>query len=421
MNGPPHNDPKRNDAVVSVAARWVVPVDGPPVEHGVIDVENGRIVAIHQDKGEHTLTFEDGVVIPGLVNAHTHLEFSSLATPLRAGSFSSWIRAIVSHRRERTISNSDASARGVLECAESGTTTVGEIATEGWSRELLAGTDLRTVAFRELIALDPDRIASQLEIAASHLDLTSAADSAGVIAGLSPHAPYSVHPELFREICGLAAGRKAPVAFHLAETREELELLERARGPLVELFREMGFWIDGQIPLRRRPLDYLLELSVVPRGLVIHGNYLANDEIDWLADHPNLSVVYCPRTHSVFGHSPHPWRRMQERGVRVALGTDSRASNPDLSLWSEVLFLRERYPDVEPALLLQMATLNGAIGLGLEEVTGSLTPGKAADLAVIQPAQGDFADSFAGLMSPGSRVLAAMCGGRWTFGRRVTR
>ena len=421
MNGPAHNVPKQSDADVSVAARWVVPVDGLPVEHGVVEIGNGRILAIHQDKGEYTLTFENAVVIPGLVNAHTHLEFSNLESPLRADSFASWIRAIVAHRRERTISNSEASARGILECAASGTTTVGEIATEGWSRDLLAETDLRSVAFREVIALDPDRISRQLEIAESHLDLIPATDDGRVIAGLSPHAPYSVHPDLFREICGLAVTRNAPVAFHLAETQEELELLERASGPLIELFQEMGFWIDGELPPGRRPLDYLLELSKVPRVLVIHGNYLANDEIDLLAEHPNLSVVYCPRTHSAFGHSPHPWRKMHERGVRVALGTDSRASNPDLSLWNEVLFLRERFPDVEPAVLLRMATLNGAIGLGLEEETGSLAPGKAADLTVIQPAQGDAADPFAGLMAPGSRVLAAMCGGRWTFGRPATR
>ncbi|REJ85607.1 MAG: hypothetical protein DWQ29_11205 [Planctomycetota bacterium] len=421
MHGPPPNSAAHNPSRQSIAGRWVIPVEGSPIEHGIIEIENGRIVALHQNPTKDAVSFDDAVIIPGLINAHTHLEFISLEQPLAADSFAAWIRAVVAHRRTRSISNAAAAKIGLRDSAASGTVTVGEIATKGWSGELFADTDLRAVIFRELLALHPDRIPGQLSIASEHLEPAQESGESGPVFGLSPHAPYSVHPELFREVCGLAAARSAPIAFHLAETREELQLLDSSTGPLVDLFREMGFWIDGQIEAGTRPLDYLQEMARAPQGIVIHGNYLSDSEIEFLAEHSNLTVVYCPRTHHFFRHAPHPWLKLHERGVRVALGTDSRASNPDLSLWNEIVFLHERFPDVAPALLLQMATRNGAGGLGIAEETGSIVPGKAADLTVIQPAHRDDRDAFAGLLSSGSRVVAAMRGGKWIQSARLRR
>ena len=231
--------------------------------------------------------------------------------------------------------------------------------------------------------------------------------------GFSPHAPYSVHPRLFRELTAMAADCRAPLAFHLAETREELEAIRSGSGPLVDAFRASGFWRDGVIPEGTRPLDYLHVMARLPHGLVVHGNYLDDEEIELLSECPGLSVVYCPRTHDWFGHQPHPWLRLMQRGVRVALGTDSRGSNPDLSLWSEMQFLRERFPDIAASSLLKLGTLNGAEALGMGEVTGTLQPGRRADLAVVEVAGDGDAVPYGRLLNPASRIKGVMRDGRW--------
>ena len=234
-----------------------------------------------------------------------------------------------------------------------------------------------------------------------------------MIRGLSPHAPYSVHPDLFRGLVDLAVARRAPVAMHLAETREELQLLADGTGDFVRFLEELGVWRPDAIPPGSRPLDYLRELARVEVALAIHGNYLAPDEIEFLVGHSNVSVVYCPRTHAFFRHAVHPWQMLLAKGINVALGTDSRASNPDLSVWNELLFLRRLAPDFDPAALLKLATWNGALAMGLGHETGTLDVGKSADLAVVEFAGGDSTDPYELLFNPGNRIARTMSGGRW--------
>jgi cytosine/adenosine deaminase-related metal-dependent hydrolase len=181
-----------------------------------------------------------------------------------------------------------------------------------------------------------------------------------------------------------AAAADAPVAFHLAETPEELELLSTGTGPLRMLLEDFGAWEPGVLTPGLRPLHYLQQLGAAGvRGLVIHGNYLADDEMALLAAHANrLSVVYCPRTHTHFGHPPHPWRRLRAAGVNVALGTDSRASNPDLNLWADACHAVNS-AGASPVEALQLATQAGALALGLGDEIGTLTPGKRAEFALL--------------------------------------
>ena len=187
--------------------------------------------------------------------------------------------------------------------------------------------------------------------------------------GLSPHCALFVRGSLYEMSVGTL-----PIATHLAETREELELLRSRSGPFVDFLNEMNAW--DPTGLVRDPLEVL---HLLPRGIFVHCNYL--DPTTSFA--PSQSVVVCPRTHAAFGHPHHPFPEMLKRGVRVALGTDSLASNPDLDILAEARFLRQHYPEVEPAMLLRMLTLSGAEALGFDTVTGSLTPGKSADLVVL--------------------------------------
>jgi cytosine/adenosine deaminase-related metal-dependent hydrolase len=187
-------------------------------------------------------------------------------------------------------------------------------------------------------------------------------------------------------------------------------LLSQHRGPFVDFLSNLGVWDPAG--LVSGPEEIVSLLRDAPHTLLAHGNYL----------HPQLplpssaTVVYCPRTHAAFGHAAHPWRQLLQRGVRVALGTDSLASNPDLDLLAEARFLHRRHPDVPGHVLLRMATLSGAEALGCSDETGSLTPGKSADLLVVPLPLDDHPDPHTLVLGSEMRVRGVLCRGRWLGG-----
>jgi aminodeoxyfutalosine deaminase len=393
---------------ISFRARWVFPVWGPPLENGLVEITAGRISAIHDIPGPRNIDLGNAAIIPGLVNAHTHLELGDVATPLSpATPFTAWLKAVLAHRRSRIEAAPSAVAQGHSESARWGTTVLGDIAGARWSPAEVGIDGPRVVAFLELLGMVPERAAGQLDRARAHL-----ADGKGAVRGLSPHAPYSVHPDLFRGLVDLAVANRAPVAMHLAETQAELELLSHGTGEFRQFLEELGVWRSDAVPPGSRPLDFLRELARVENALAIHGNYFVEEEIEFLAGHSNISVVYCPRTHAFFRHDPHPWQRLLAQDVNVALGTDSRASNPDLGVWNELLFLRRLDPHFDPARLLRLGTWNGAFALGLETDTGSLAVGKAADLAIIDLAPGDSTDPYSLLFRPENKIASVLIAGR---------
>jgi cytosine/adenosine deaminase-related metal-dependent hydrolase len=194
-----------------------------------------------------------------------------------------------------------------------------------------------------------------------------------------------VHPELLKRITMLAVRQQLPIAMHLAESREELQLLRENAGPFRELLEARSMWDSQVYASGYEPLDLLKVLAHAPRALVVHGNYLAHQEIEFIADRRGqMSIVYCPRTHAYFGHAAYPLSKMLDAGVQLAVGTDSRASNPDLSLLSELRFMAQTYQDVAPQQILSLGTLGGAEALGLADLVGSLVPGKLANLTAIE-------------------------------------
>jgi cytosine/adenosine deaminase-related metal-dependent hydrolase len=174
---------------------------------------------------------------------------------------------------------------------------------------------------------------------------------------------------------------------------------------LVDLFIEAGMWLGPLYPGGAKPLDILRQLESLPRVVIAHGNYLDEEELDFLAMRPNFALAYCPRTHAFFGHRDHPWRRLAARGGIVAIGTDGRSSNPDLSVWRELQFLRKRHPDYDPASLLRMGTLQGARALGLDDQIGTIEPGKSPAIAVIRLGHVGTADPYEDLFHEDSEVV----------------
>jgi cytosine/adenosine deaminase-related metal-dependent hydrolase len=392
-------------ATWTLTVRWIFPVDGPPLEHGTATVAGERITAV-EPRGQRTADLDLGnvAVLPGLVNAHTHLDLSGLRgkcppTP----DFTAWLRSVIRHRREVSPAQVEADIdAGLAESVRFGTTLLGDISGQGWSWSPLTAAPLRAVVFREVLGLPLER-ARQAD-RDMRLWLSKHPATPTCRPGVSPHAPYSVRFPLFFESGVMGAA----VATHLAETTAELELLRQRSGPFVAFLKELGVWDpDG---LAEGPNDVLQVLSGTAPILIVHGNYLSP-----LAAVPaNASLVYCPRTHAAFGHPPHPFRDFLRRGVRVALGTDSLASNPDLDVLAEVRYLHARYPDVPGAALLRMATLSGAEALGWADETGSLTPGKSADLVTVPLPAAEAADPHLLLLESSIPVQAALWRGQWT-------
>lgn len=368
-------------------AQWVLPISAPPLRDAVIEAADQRIVCVRpataKDRGRDVLDLGNVVVLPALVNAHTHLEFSGLASPLEPRrEFASWIRQVVNWRRGRSGENGPAIRKGWSESTANGVGILGEIATQdGLADYAPRSRGTACIVFRELLGLDPAMVEAHVETAREHL---ACKKTRGTMTGVSPHAPYSVHPDLLRRCIDSAVEFSAPIAMHVAESSAEGELLRAGTGPLAELLKGLGVWREGLFPSRLTWLEILRELSRASQALIVHGNLLGDVEIDFMATQPQMSVVYCPRTHAAMGHPPHPWRRMLEAGVRVVLGTDSRASNPDLNLFEEVKYLHRSSPEFPAAKLLEMATRYGAQALGVDHDYGTLEAGKKPLLTILK-------------------------------------
>lgn len=365
---------------VTLTARWIFPVSEPPLERGTVTISGPVIRSVEPFGLRHAdLDLGNVAILPGLVNAHTHLDLTGLKGRLEPNqAFVPWLRSVVRHRRglspQQAIKDIQS---GVAESVRHGTTLMGDISSLGWSWPVLAASPLRAVVFYELVGLPKDRAELAAIQAVNWLNELPAALNCRP--GLSPHAPYSVRASLFEEAFRLASDRKIPLAAHLAETIEELELLEHRRGPFVDFLSELGVWDpDGLV---KNLEDVVRQAGQLSEFLIVHGNYLTPYQFKDVTG--KATVVYCPRTHAAFSHAPHPFRIILACGGHVALGTDSLASNPDLDILAEARFLRITYPDFPGDQLLRMLTLSGAEALGWDQETGSLVPGKSADLVVL--------------------------------------
>jgi cytosine/adenosine deaminase-related metal-dependent hydrolase len=374
---------------ILLTAAWVAPIVAPPMRDGGVVFRDGRIAAVgaasalrrdHPEAQVHDAG--NAVILPGLINAHAHLELSGVQPGDPPARFVDWIIGLMG--RSGTGSAVDNMQAGIDQCLRFGVTTVGDITTQpAVTRPVLSASPLRGISFGEVRAMAQRRgfLESRLAAAATPVG------SGRIRCGISPHAPYSLEMPGYRRCLEQARQSGVALATHLAETADETEFLADHTGPLRQLWEVLNAW-DADVPtFAGGPIRFARAIGLLEYPtLLAHVNYCDDDELDILAA-GRASVVYCPRTHAFFGHPPHRWRQMLKRGLNVAVGTDSCASSPDLNLVDDLRLLHQIAPEIDPLELWPMVTTRAAAALGYADA-GSLAVDNHADAAVF-PVTGD--------------------------------
>jgi cytosine/adenosine deaminase-related metal-dependent hydrolase len=371
-------------------AAWVVPIADDPIHNAWFTVDHGRIVALGRRAGNDPtpgVELGDVAVLPGLVNAHTHLELSYLRDRITpSASFTAWARQIIDERRRQPQPSApeitSAIDAAIAECLRSGTAVVGDISNTLAPFRPLTQSPLAAVVFWEIIGFKIEKPEEFVAHAVGELAALPATDR--VRASLSAHAPYSVAPLLFRAIKNAVARLPfVPCSVHLAENVEEVELLKTGGGPWRALMKDIGSWNPGWSAPGVGPVQYLDDMGFLDnRLLAVHGVQMSTADLARLKDR-GTTLVTCPRSNGYTGAGLPPITHFFESGVRVAIGTDSLASSPDLNLFAEVATLHTLAPSVPPASLLASATIEGARALGFDADYGTIEPGKLARLLAV--------------------------------------
>ncbi len=394
---------------------------GPPIQNAWLRIERGRIASVARrpiGPPQDCIDLGDAIIVPGLVNAHTHLEFSAALTPLDTrGGLPAWIARVVASRRERPADGQGTVAairQGLVESAAAGVTTVGDIATNAPPRAY-AGPGPRVRVYREGLGLRPAALDTVPRSIASDLDHLSAA---GIATAISPHAPYSVAAALGRALLDEAQRRQCPVAMHLLESEAEAEFLARGTGPFRKLLEDLGAWDPACPPHLLPAAEWINRLARCRRGIVVHATHIGTDPnaLICLARHRNrLAVVICPRTTQAISGVLPPLQLLTSAGIRLAIGTDSRASNPDLSVLAECRTLVDAGV-TSPEESLHMATVHAAWALAFEDRAGTIAVGRPADLAILMP-RSSAADPFTAALDPSTVVATTLRRGRLIAGQ----
>ncbi len=375
--------------------RTLLPMDGSPIQEGAFVVKGNRFEAVGAADDllpTHTGPVVDlgpGIVLPGLINAHCHLEYSLMrGAILPSRSFANWVRRVNGLKRE--FSDEDylrGIEFGLAELRKNGITSVFNILAAPQVLPRLPRPPIRTWHFLELIDVRPRPWADDYAFG-FWLCLNQPADDLQAY-GLSPHAPYTASRELFQIARTFAAKFSLPCTVHVAESQEEYAMFASAKGALFEFLSNLGRPMGDcgrTSPFRRLAQEDLLS----EQSILVHMNELDEEDFAWFerAEWKDVRIVHCPKSHRFLHHRVFPMERLRQLGIKVSLGTDSLASNDSLNLFSEMRVARRNYPSLTPEDLLKMCTLHPARAIGMEHCLGKIAPGYFAD-AILVPAAND--------------------------------
>jgi 5-methylthioadenosine/S-adenosylhomocysteine deaminase len=371
--------------LLRLGASWVHPVTAPPIPDGAVLVGgDGRIAAVGPrthvptPTGTAALEFPGAVLVPGLVNCHTHLELTHLAGQNTEAEFMPWIRRVRQLKDATTPEGFvRAAEQGIRDCWAAGVTCVAETGSSGAVLEALARLGGRGIVYQEVFGPDPAQCAQSVAELETAVQRLRASASERLRVGVSPHAPYSVSAPLYRAVAEYARRAKLPIAVHLAESQEEAMFVRDGAGPFAEALRARGIAVQGY---GCSPVAYLARLGVLASEtgcLCVHCVQASDGDVALLRD-AAAAVAHCPRSNRAHRHGTAPLAALRAAGIPVGLGTDSVVSVGPLDLWGEA-----EAAGFRGEAALRMLTVEGARALGWEREIGSLEVGKAADLAVL--------------------------------------
>jgi cytosine/adenosine deaminase-related metal-dependent hydrolase len=404
-----------------LAGRWVVPVSTPPLEEGAIAIEDSRILevgtleAILQHHPRHVLKrFPDAALLPGLVNAHSHLELTVLRGYLEGLDFWQWIRALTRAKYE-VLTEDDiltSALLGAIEAVRAGVTTVADPMDIGASLDAVLAAGLRAVLYQEVFSPRPEEAEQAVQSLHEKMGILESRLSRWpeaarlpprtlnateevtrrqrVTLGVSPHAPFTVSAPLFQKTARLALECSYPICIHAAESEAETQLVADGSGPMMESYRQRGIQWD---PPRTSVIAYLHSLGILnPGALLVHCIRLEPSDYEIL-HHQRVRVAHCPKSNARLRHGFMNLKAVREHCIPTGLGSDSVASNNAMDLFEEMRFAAANPcwigagPGLSSHEALRMATLGGAEALGLSNSIGSLEPGKQADVIAVDLSQ----------------------------------
>ena len=365
------------------------------IDNGAVAVKDGRITWIGPwrqcavENGERVADLGEVALMPGLINAHCHLDYTNMAGQIpRPRTFPDWVKTILSFKAHWSFSEyAESWLKGARMLIESGVTTVAdteavpELPSETWK-----STPLRVVSFYELTSVKSGRSAEDLLRETAEW-IENLPGMEGKEAAISPHALYSTTPDLLRKAGQFARERGLLVSTHLAESEAEFQMFTEARGPFHD-------WLKGQRNMSDctgiSPVRLASEYGLLnQKFLATHVNYLAAGDAELLGK-SGTTVVHCPRSHDYFGHAPFRYDELKGAGARVCLGTDSLASSrktgstsPVLNLWTEMRLFAQRHPAIAPREIFEMTTIAPAAALGKENELGALRVQALADFVAM--------------------------------------
>jgi aminodeoxyfutalosine deaminase len=375
-----------------VRARVVATMDGSPIENGAVAISVDRIVDVGKFpevsarySGQEIIDLDEQVLMPGLINAHCHLDYTCLRGKIpRQNSFSDWIRAINAEKSELSPQDYVTSINeGFAEAKRFGTTTIANLTAFPELIRRLPGLSIRTWWFAELIDVRSPNWTNKL-VDSSIESLKSAQNY-----GLAPHAPFTASKKLYQR-CE-EANEDVLLTTHLAESREEMEMFRDASGPLYDFMENIGR--DMADCGHETPLALFVGAPggrpLPKRWIIAHLNELTESDFELLEKvKTKFHIVHSPRSHDYFGHSPFQSERLRRLWFNICLGTDSLASNKSLSLFAEMRAFQRSEPEISPEKIFEMVTVNPASALRQQNTLGRIRPGFRADLIAIPSREG---------------------------------
>jgi len=385
-----------------------------PIKNGAVVISRGSILAIgpankiiKKYPGHRLYRFDNAALMPGLINLHTHLELPPLLDTIRSKAFPDWVLNLIKTKKKLHAQDYAAAVRNNIEALiQSGTTTVGEICTHGISPAYLRQSSLRAMIFREVISMDP---ASRI----LHFPSLVSRPSSLLRAGISPHAPHTVSEKALLKIKQFSQDKYLPLCMHLAESKDEIKLLQGKRNGFEKLYKAAG-WKLSWAPRADSPFEYLHRLGLLDsRFLAVHAVQTTDEDIA-LIKKTRVPIAHCPRSNKETGVGRMQLKKFLDARITVGLGTDSLASALSLNMWDEMRYALQIHKNdgIKAEDILRLATTEGAKALGMAKEIGTLEPGKKADIIAVTLPRKDTGDVYSDLLGETKSCIISIVNGK---------